>query len=574
MKRSIGANVHTLWSLFSRRRQFQLCVLVLFYVIGAVLETASISLIFPFVSVILDGDNESMRKAVFLAGMVLLCFLVKNLFLYGLGIIKRKFIMTNYRDTSKALLRTYLGQDYQSFTNEDSSVVINNVNKYTSSIFLSIQNMLEFLAETLVILMLLAYMFVLNVEISAAMLLLYVLIMVLFHRYIYMKVREIGRHSNHSFDRMSAVTREAITGIKEVKLYNAKKAVDQLYGGHIEVNADLEVKQTVYSTLPRYLIELITVASMLLVFLATMATNGSSADVMSKMTILALILIRVMPGVTRINGYLSSLYANSAVLDRMDGDFFEMVRGILREDNRSRLYDANQQDHDGRGTVRFEPGSKLVCRDLSFSYENGKEVLCKVNLEIPCGAIVGLKGPSGIGKSTLLHVLTGLLLPSEGSIYVERADGTKEQLNENKLHAGYLPQSVFMLNATLKENIAFFRDYVPEKLKHAISVAQITDMMAGLRLGEDTHLGENGIFLSGGQCQRVGLARAVYDCPDLLVLDEGTSALDEGLEEEVMRAVMGLKNQTVIIASHRESTLKHCDFVYELAAQSSHTRAE
>lgn len=101
-------------------------------------------------------------------------------------------------------------------------------------------------------------------------------------------------------------------------------------------------------------------------------------------------------------------------------------------------------------------------------------------------------------------------------------------------------------------------------MTHAISVAQIADMIAGLGQGENTNLGENGIFLSGGQCQRVGLARAVYDSPDILVLDEGTSALDECLEEEVMRAVSRLDNQTVIIASHRESTLKYCDFVYEL----------
>ncbi|CAM4373724.1 ABC-type multidrug transport system fused ATPase/permease subunit [Paenibacillus endophyticus] len=563
MNKPLGVNVLTLWNLFGRKRQIRFCVLVFFYVIGAALETASISLIFPFVSAILEGGHESIRKVAFLAGIVFICFLLKNVFVYGLGIIKRKYIVNNYKDTSKSLLRMYLDQDYQSFTDEDSSALINNINKYTGSIFLSIQSMLEFFAEALVILMLLAYMCILNVNISAALILVYVLIMILFHRFIYTKVRDTGKRSNHSFDRMSAVTREAINGIKEVKLYNAKDAVEHLYEGYIRENATLEVKQTVYSTLPRHLIELITVACMLMAFLAVYVTNGSSEDVMSKMAILALILIRVMPGVTRINGYLSSLYANSSVLDRMDGGFYEKIKGILKEDKQSKSHAANDQDKDTRTTGRFNQGSKIVCRDLSFSYGNGQEVLKKINVEIPCGAIVGLRGPSGIGKSTLLNLLTGLLVPKEGRLDVEHEDGTMEQLGEIKFRFGYLPQKVFLLNATLKENIVFYRDYDKEKMKHAISVAQIADMIAGLSHGEDTNLGENGIFLSGGQCQRVGLARAVYDSPDILVLDEGTSALDECLEEEVMRAVSKLNNQTVIIASHRESTLKYCDFVYE-----------
>jgi len=424
--------------------------------------------------------------------------------------------------------------------------------------------MLEFLAETMVILMLLAYMCLINIQLSAVVILAYVLIIIVFHRFIFNKVRDIGKRSNHSFDRMSTVTREAINGIKEIKLYNAKEAVGNLYAGHIEENVTLEVKQTAYSTLPRYLIELITVACMLIAFIATFVTHGASEDVISTMTILALILIRVMPGVIRINGYLSSLYANSSVLDRMDGGFFEKIRVILKEDNISKPQFASEQQRDESTISTFYQGSKIVCHNLCFSYENGKEVLKKLNLEIPYGAIIGLKGPSGVGKSTLLNLLTGLLIPSEGKIYVEHEDGKIEQQSEIKLRFGYLPQKVFLLNTTLKENIVFFREYEQEKVQKAISVAQISDLITGLSRGEDTSIGENGIFLSGGQCQRVGLARAIYDSPNILVLDEGTSALDEYLEEEVMKAVTKLDNQTVIIASHRESTLKYCDVVYEL----------
>lgn len=564
MSKSFVRNLYAIWNLFGKKQRVRFCMLLLLYTIGAGLEALSISLIFPFVSVVFSDDHASGEMVVFWATIVLVCFLIRSIFLYVLGIIKRKYIVSHYKDTSNALIHLYLEQDYQSFIEEDSSVLINNINKYTSSIFLAVQNILEFLAESLVIIMLLAYMCILDVKISAVIIFMYAVIIILFHRFIFIKVRDLGKRSNDSFDKMSAVTREAITGIKEIKLYRAKRAVEQRYDGYIQENIALEVKQEAYSKLPRYVVELITVLCLLVVCVTTLITDGSTEIVMSKMTIVALILIRVMPGVTRMNAYLAALFANASVLDRIDGDFSIKIKNILKQDTSKQAYLGKTETKDGATVTTFNQGSKIICSHLSFSYENGKEVLHNINLEIPRGAIVGLKGPSGIGKSTLLNVLSGLLCPTGGKLYIEHKDGNIEQLTEGKLYVGYLPQKVFLLDTTLKENILFYRKYDKEKFDYAVSIAQLSKMIADLSEGADTRIGENGILLSGGQCQRVGLARAVYDAPDLLVLDEATSALDECLEEEVMKAITRLNNQTIIIASHRESTLKYCDFVYEL----------
>src|SRR5690606_2078420 len=169
--------IYAIWNLFDQRRKFQFRVLVFLYMIGAALETASISIIFPYITAIISGDSQSLEKVIFYVKIVLFLFLIKSIYLYGLGIIKRKYILHNYKRTSEKLLGLYLDQDYQSVNNEDSSVLINNINKYTGSIFITIQNMLEFIAELMIIIMLLVYMCIVDITLSAAIMLVYALVL-------------------------------------------------------------------------------------------------------------------------------------------------------------------------------------------------------------------------------------------------------------------------------------------------------------------------------------------------------------------------------------------------------------
>jgi ABC-type multidrug transport system fused ATPase/permease subunit len=190
-----------------------------------------------------------------------------------------------------------------------------------------------------------------------------------------------------------------------------------------------------------------------------------------------------------------------------------------------------------------------------------------VSLTVKRGEAVGLVGPSGSGKSTLVDVLLGLLDPVSGDILVDGVSAQK-RLRWWQDQIGYVPQSIFLTDDTLRRNVAFGlpKDQIDnEAVKSAIRSAQLEDFVGSLPDGLDTIVGERGVRLSGGQRQRIGIARALYNNPDVLVLDEATSSLDTETEHGVMQAVQALQGEkTVIIVAHRLSTVEYCDRLYRL----------
>ena len=212
--------------------------------------------------------------------------------------------------------------------------------------------------------------------------------------------------------------------------------------------------------------------------------------------------------------------------------------------------------------------SSISVKDLSFSYENASaQALTGVSVEIFRGEAVGLVGSSGSGKSTLVDVLLGLLKPTTGRVFVDGTD-IHNNLRWWQDQIGYVPQSIFLTDDTLRRNVAFGlpKDEIDEvAIEAAIRSAQLEDFVASLPDGLDTIVGERGVRLSGGQRQRIGIARALYNNPDVLVLDEATSSLDTETEHGVMQAVQALQGEkTVIIVAHRLSTVEYCDRLYRL----------
>jgi ABC-type multidrug transport system fused ATPase/permease subunit len=205
---------------------------------------------------------------------------------------------------------------------------------------------------------------------------------------------------------------------------------------------------------------------------------------------------------------------------------------------------------------------------VSFSYETASaQALNEVSIDIARGEAVGLVGPSGSGKSTLVDILLGLLEPTSGRVLVD-GDDIHDNLRGWQDQIGYVPQSIFLTDDTLRRNVAFGlpKDQIDhDAVKSAIRSAQLEDFIASLPDGLDTIVGERGVRLSGGQRQRIGIARALYNNPDVLVLDEATSSLDTETEHGVMQAVQALQGEkTVIIVAHRLSTVEYCDRLYRL----------
>jgi ABC-type bacteriocin/lantibiotic exporter with double-glycine peptidase domain len=214
--------------------------------------------------------------------------------------------------------------------------------------------------------------------------------------------------------------------------------------------------------------------------------------------------------------------------------------------------------------VRF---NQLKLEDVSYTYPNAlKPSINRVNLEINKGDFIGLIGPSGAGKTTLVDLILGFLKPSNGTLKFNGEDA-HDDIGAWLSQCAYLPQDIFLINGTLKENILLSRENIKlERLEEAIKLSKLAPIIQDLPDGLDTDIGDKGVRLSGGQRQRVSIARAIFNKSEVLLLDESTSALDSETEAAVINELMALRNEkTIISIAHRISTLKECNKIYKVA---------
>ena len=210
----------------------------------------------------------------------------------------------------------------------------------------------------------------------------------------------------------------------------------------------------------------------------------------------------------------------------------------------------------------IEFNKKIELKNISFEFEEGKEVLKNINLNIFKGEKVAFVGESGSGKTTLVDLITGLYKSKSGNIYLDNIKLEDKNIGYWRQSIGYIPQEVYLFDGTIADNVVFNREYNEEKLVESLRKARIWEFLKK-KEGIKTIVGDRGIMLSGGQKQRIAIARALYDEPEILVLDEATSALDSEIEEEIMKEIYVVsEGRTLIIVAHRLTTLRDCDRIF------------
>jgi len=368
-------------------------------------------------------------------------------------------------------------------------------------------------------------------------------------------------HYEHQLrtERMRTVS-EGFGAIKDVTLLGVQDFFAARFAQQSRGISSAGASTFAISQSPKYVLECVTVICLVGVALYVRSRVAATGPWVGQLTFVGLAAYRLLPALQQAFTAIVNIRTDRAAFSSVEMDLDRRRAG--REDS-----SAVALDHAWHGRPRHEV---RLC-EVSFRYSPElPPVLSDVSLVIPVGAVVGFKGPNGSGKTTLLDLVSGLLLPQSGYIEVDGIRLLGANCRSWQSSIAYVPQHVFLLEASLAENIAFGvpPDQIDRnRLQTAAQLACLTDCVAGFPAGFNERLGQTGRGLSGGERQRVAIARALYRDASMLLFDEATSSLDSSSESDIGEMLQSLRvNRTILIVAHRPGALRHCDIVYELAA--------
>ena len=373
------------------------------------------------------------------------------------------------------------------------------------------------------------------------------------------KVRTAGAVVADASESMIKGTKQAVDGLKEIRVLGSDNYFHSRVQSGAQQLSDASILVAVLQLLPKYLIETIMVIVIVGLSLTVLIEQGSQAAVLPTLAIFAMAGIRLMPSANQIVSAISNMRYSSQFVDQL----YEDLAAVEDLPNKNAFSSVTPEQK-----KPVEPFDKIQFKNISYRYPGTDQtVIDDLSFEIEHGQSIGIIGPSGSGKTTLADLLLGLLTPSDGSIQVDGRN-IHENLADWRMQTAYIPQGTLMIDDSLRRNIALGvedADIDDDRLIKSLETAQLANVVTQLPDGVMTMMGENGTRLSGGQRQRCALARAFYHQRNLIVMDEATSALDTETEEEIVKAINGVKGRTtLVVIAHRLSTVRDCDRIIRL----------
>lgn len=561
--------------LLDKKQKSTMVVMVIMMIVGAVLEACSISLIIPIMEVVIDEDavNKYHIVNVLYNGMgmtsltefsliimsgLIGAFVIKNLFLYWQMKFMYKFVYTNQFRTSERMMKNYLRKGYEFYLNADTAVIQRNITSDVNNMYALILAILQLVSESIVFLFLLGVLLLSDWLMTAMIAVLLMVTLLVIKSVIKPIMHKAGKDNQDYYSGLFKWISQTVQGIKEVKIAGREQYFTTEYIKCGKGYVDAVQKYTLYNSIPRLLIETICIIGMVgyMMFMIAMGTKNF-AEMMPILSAFGVAAIRLMPCANRINNQLTSIAFYQP--------FFMGVSDNLQDE----ISGANTDMSFATTTDEKLPVKKSISlQDVTYHYP-GSEVLIfdHANMEVPIGKSVGIVGTSGAGKTTVVDIILGLLEVQSGGVFADDVN-IKDRYRSWLKNVGYIPQSIFMLDDSIKKNVAFGvpEEEIDEKrLWEVLKEAQLDEYVRSLPEGLDSSIGERGIRISGGQRQRIGIARALYNDPEVLILDEATSALDTETEKAIMESINYLQGKkTLIIIAHRLQTIEKCDMIYRV----------
>ena len=554
----------------------KLIPLTLIFLLSSLTDVVSIGLIGGYLSMIIDPSlyksmlvnypflnfltsMEEIDAIIFVGYILVAIFFIKFIFLIFTNFLILQFATQEQAKIQKLIMKGILDQDYENFILSKGGDTLASIANYSSLYRDVLTAILQLFSNAIVIAAVCIMLSLVSIKILLILMSMLIVIFLLYNSFFTSRISFFGEQFSRGMSNIMQVTSEISQGIKELKTLGKEAFFLNSVNQSANMVAKSALRLTLYSILPKNIIELMLISFIVLIISLSLGSENNLGITLSILGIFAASMIRIAPLVSQVQTNINTLtFGRNSV---------NALAEIMRNNGTDTdIYPSDVIESNKKDKAPHSPFQSLVLDNVSYAYPNSDiQSLKNINLRIDKGDFIGLVGPSGAGKTTLVDLMLGFLKPSSGLIQFNQVDAHKE-INKWRSYCAYLPQEIFLIDGTLEQNITLQRTKVDSRhLASALKLSKLESLVNDLPNGLDTSMGDKGIRLSGGQKQRVAIARSIYNKREVLILDESTSALDSETEKAVIEEMLTLRNEKTIIAiAHRVSTLKECNKIFRL----------
>ena len=560
--------------LMDGKQKREMVGLLLMMVVSAFLETGAVMMVMAVVEMIIKPDTltqgETYQKIcsiLHLSGTVefsvlailflIFLYIAKNSFQFFLQKSLYRFVYTNQFHTAANLMKNFVKRDYEFYLNAETSVIQRSITADVSNMYALILSVLQIASESIVALFLVIALAMQDPVMTVVIAVLLLVTLVVIKNIIKPIMNRTGKENQDYGASMFSWIAETIQGIKDIKVAGKEQYFINEYCKVGEGYVKAMERFSLFNNTPKLLIETVCIAGLLGYILVLIVSGADVSAMISLFAAFGIAAMRLLPAASRINNQMTSMAFNEPF-------FFNVSDNLVEE--------TNEQNTDISYAVvakeKLPVTRAVTLQDITYHYPNSdKLIFDHASVTFPIGKSIGVVGASGAGKTTIIDIVLGLLNLQGGRVLADDVD-IQSHYREWLANVGYIPQMIFLLDADIRKNVAFGipeEEIDDEKLWYALREAQLDEFIKTLPDGVYTGIGERGIRLSGGQRQRIGIARALYNDPEVLILDEATSALDNDTEAAIMDSINRLHGRkTLLIIAHRLQTIEKCDMVYRV----------
>jgi ATP-binding cassette, subfamily B, bacterial PglK len=564
-------NFQYLNKILTKKEYVYLYIYFIFSIFIGILETIGIGILPAFFSILIDKNilinkfdfNDNIQNIIinlldkdnlimFLCVGIVIFFIFKSITLFFFGFFDAKLSRDFKVRISSQLFKIYINKNYLFHSSNNPIILGRNISSEVNTTVAHMKSFLIIIKESIQLILIFSLLLFANLEVTTSIFALFLLLSIVYIKFLGKKMKQKSEIAFYERGHKSKIIHQILNAIIEVKIYNRENFIIKKFTDSIKKEFQSKMFLDIAGKIPKIFIEIFIVSLVCFTIVLCVRLGFNIETIISIIALYFFAALRAYPAFNSFLQQKMALINGRISIEKLANEF---EKSKLNSDNQKVKNSISNFDR----SIEFQ--------NVSFDYPNRDKTLNNINLKISKNTIIGIKGETGSGKSTIIKLIMGLLQPDSGKILI---DGKELSITEDNLSdkISYVPQNFYILDDTILENIIFSEeknkpDY--KKISKAIELSQLDELINSLPNGINTIVGSTGKLLSGGQAQRLALARALYQEREILILDEATNALDSNTEKLVIENLSNLKRaKTIIIISHNSDILKFCDQTIEI----------